>query len=859
MKNIKGKNTILKKCVKWFVGIFLFLLIVLISVPYLFKDKIKELITVAINNNIEAVVSFDDVDISFLKKFPESYLTLNNLALINKAPFKGDTLFYAKELNLQLKITELFKGSDEPKRIESFSVQNGLVSILFNNEGKANYDIAVKKDSIDISKEKSKPFSLDIKTYTIANLDLRYYDVSSDIKMHLKNINHTGKGVFKESTIDLDTKTESKLSLKMSGVNYMNNLSVSLNAILGIDINNYKLTFKENSALINQLPLKFNGSMQFVGKEMNQSYNINFFTPTSTFKNLLGVIPAQYSGNIENVKTEGNFDVKGNIVGLLSENSIPTFQIDFFANNAMFQYPELPKSVKNINVNSSIINKTGKTNDTYISLNNLQFSIDKDVFKMNASVYNFIENPRINLFTSGIINLNNVSKAYPISIEQPLNGILNANISTSFDMNSVEKKLYKNIKNSGSISLENFVYRGSSLTNPLEIKKTSVTFSNNTIALKEFKAKTGETDVNIDGNLNNFYGFLFNKEVLKGSFILNSNTLSIGDFITEIKEPEEKTSKSAALKIPDFLDCTFIATAKKVIYDNLEFTNASGTMVVKNQTVSLQNFNMNAFEGLLKMNGNVSTKDSIATFAMNLNLENVDIKQSFGQIKTIQSIAPVADVIGGKINTKLSIKGNLQDDMTADISSISGDLLGQLLKTKLNASNSKVLSYVGNETGFFDAEKLNLENLKTQLTFKEGKVVVKPFQIKYNDINIEIDGERGFDQNMNYNLTFNVPAKYLGKEVNDLISKLSNKEQENLSLIPVKANLTGNFSNPKIKTDVKQASNLFMKQLVDQQKNNFLNKGKEGVLDLLGKKKDTSKAKKTDVLKGLFKKKKNNK
>jgi hypothetical protein len=49
----------------------------------------------------------------------------------------------------------------------------------------------------------------------------------------------------------------------MDKVNYMNNVALTLDAVLGIDLNTSKYTFKENKALINQLP-KFDGFIQMV-------------------------------------------------------------------------------------------------------------------------------------------------------------------------------------------------------------------------------------------------------------------------------------------------------------------------------------------------------------------------------------------------------------------------------------------------------------------------------------------------------------------------------------------------------------------------------------------------------------------
>lgn len=172
-------------------------------------------------------------------------------------------------------------------------------------------------------------------------------------------------------------KTTAKVSLDMDKSNYLKNLALSLDAVLGIDLDQSKYTFKQNKAKINELPLEFNGFIQMV--ETGQVYDLTFKTPTSSFKNFLGLIPAQYAASIKDVKTEGDFTVNGFAKGELTDTIIPKFNIDIASNNASFQYPNLPKSVQNIIVDTRIINETGLMNDTYVNIDKLSFRIDQDV------------------------------------------------------------------------------------------------------------------------------------------------------------------------------------------------------------------------------------------------------------------------------------------------------------------------------------------------------------------------------------------------------------------------------------------------------------------------------------------------
>lgn len=831
------------------LGIFLLVTIIaLATVPFLFKDKIKAMVLKSINENVDATVAFNDVDLSLLKSFPNANVTISNLGIINKAPFEGDTLIYAGETNLKMSIKELFKSENETMNLESFRLKDAIVNVIFNKDGVGNFDIALKDDEEKKDDSQSKPFNLAIQNYEVENLQLMYWDQGSNMKMTLNEFNHIGKGNFAEQKLDLDTKTTTKLSFDMEGTNYMKNVVLNLDAILGIDLDKMKFEFKDNKALINQLPLEFNGFLQM--QENGQLYDLTFKTPTSDFKNFLGLVPEAYAGDINQVKTTGEFKVEGKVAGELTETTIPKFNIEIASNNASFQYPDLPKSVKNIVIGTHIINETGLMNDTYVNLDQLSFTIDQDVFNAKANVRNLTENALVNAELKGTINLANITKAYPVQLDKPLTGILKADVTTKFDMKSVETSQYQNIQNSGTVSLTGFNYEGPEMAKPFQINKTSITFNPNQIKLNEFDAKTGSSDINISGGLDNFYGFLFKNQVLKGSFNLSSNKLVVSDFMAPTTTTDDAGKKTTeAVKIPSFLDCNLTAKATTVVYDNLNLKNVTGNLAIKDEAVSLSNLKMDVFGGNIGLNGTVSTKGDKPKFNMDLGLNAVNIAESFTQLDMLKSIAPIANTINGKLNSTIKLSGDLTNDLTPDLKTISGDLFGQLLNTSVNQQNSQLLSSLSNNVKFLDVSKLNLNDVKASLSFKEGKVALKPMQLKYQDIGIEVGGTHGFDQKMNYDVKFDVPAKYLGTEVTNLLSKLTPADQQKIESVPVTANLTGSFSQPSVKTDMKQATTNLATQLVKMQKDKLVNQGTSALSNLLGGDKATTNTTTTDTTK----------
>ena len=825
----------MKKFFKIFGIIVLVLILLLVSIPFLFKNTIKEKIMEKVNESVNAQISFTDFSLSVFKNFPNATVELEGLKVINNAPFAGDTLAYVGNFSAKVNLKDiLFKGDKDPYKLLGFSLSDAVVNVHMNEEGKGNFDIA--KSTSDTTDEEPNNFSLDLKEYSIENLRFTFRDDTSKMSVILDSLYHKGKGNFANQVLDLETTTATKVSFASDGTAFLRNNVVTLDAVLGIDLNQQKYTLKDNTLKLNALELNFDGFVQLL--EDGQLYNLSFKTPKTTFKNFLDLIPAAYTKSIEGVQTTGEFTINGKVDGKYTPTTIPKLDIRMLSNNASFKYPSLPKSVKNIDIDVKIGNETEKLEDTYVNINRFAFTIDQDVFSVKALLRNLTKNMLVNADLKGVINLENIQKAYPVKMDLDLKGILKADISTAFDMASVEKKAYERIQNSGHASLEKFVYSGAGFLQPFHINKAGISFNNAKIELTELDAKTGKTDFNIKGTLENFYGFTLRNEVLKGNFTLASNHIDVGDFMqtdTPAETPkqdkqEEKPTETkpaskanASIKIPAFLDCSLDAKAKSVLYDNLNLTNVSGKLIIKDEKVSLQNLQTDIFGGKTAVTGSVSTKGDTSTFSVDLDMNKLNVMESFSQIEMLKKIMPIAKVVEGFFSSKINVSGKLTPELTPDINSITGSLSASLLDSHVKEA-SPLVSALDAQFNQLNLSKLNLKDLKANVTFDKGRVVVKPFSIKWNGSTINVAGTHGFDQTMDYKLTFNVPAKMLGQDASALLAKLTVTEQQKLGDIPVNVNMGGNFTKPQVSTDMKQVVNNLALQVAKAQANQLTDK-----------------------------------
>lgn len=832
----------MKKKILKIIGIVLLLIvIVLIAAPFVLEAKIGELIKNNVNNNVNATLDFSEANLSLIASFPNAEVSLTNTTLITNAPFEGDTLFAAEKVSLKMGIGELFKGADDPIGIKNLTVSGAKLHVKVNEEELANYDIGKDSGSSENETAASDGFTLDLQSYEITDSEVIYDDKAAAIHLVVSGIQHKGTGDLSATTSELDTHTEALVTFELDSTNYLNKNSVQLDALIGVDLTENKYTFLENEALVNQLPLVFDGFVK-VNAE-NQEVDISFKTPSSDFKNFLAVIPAEYSKNIENVKTTGDFIVVGEFNGIVDESHIPKFDIKINSDNASFKYPDLPKSVRNVFIDIDIVNTSGIAEDTYVTIDRLSFMIDEDKFNMVSKITELMGNTKVDAHIDGTMNLANISKAYPVPADLKLKGLLNADVTTAFDMASIEKQQYQNTKTSGMLKVADFEYSSPEIPNPVRISAVGMTFNPTTVSLNELNGTTGTTDFNAKGTINNLLGFMFNDEQVEGNFDLNSNTFALKDFMVadEVSnseggvasdEDEKPVPAEEKIKIPSFLDANINVAANTVLYDNLELKNVKGNLRIKDEKAVLSNMTSSMFDGMVSFAGEVSTKNETPTFAMKLGLDKIEIGESFKALELFKTLAPIAKILQGKLDSDIQLSGNLTDDFSPDLLSLSGDLLANIFTREIDAQQTPVLAALDDKLNFINLKELNLDELKTKLSFKNGLVSVKPFTIKYKDIAINIDGGHTFDQKLNYKATMQVPAKYLGSEINNLITKIGEEDLKDLT-IPVTANIGGGYTSPQVTTDMTSGVKSLTNQLVEIQKQKLLNKGKDKAADLL--------------------------
>ncbi len=361
-----------KKGYYYLSGGFLAVLLLLWLAPKFLAGTAKEKVMQSAEKYINAKLSFKEIDVSLLANFPLLEVELSDFELLNKAPFEGDTLIYARSFSVSVDVWSVF--SDEIT-VKSIAIKQPRVYLRVQKDGKANYDIAIEDSNQPITEESESTTKIALDSWLIEEGTIRYSDASLPCWAVLTGVHHEGSGELDAEIFDLETQTNvNSLSLNYNNVSYFNNNKLNANVVMDMNMATSTFKFKENTIKINDFAFGFEGLFSMPasgGFDMNVSYR----AAEGSFKNLLSLIPAVFMKGYENIKTSGSLAFSGFVKGLYDDTKgkMPAFSLKLAVKDGFFQYPDLPSAVQGVQMNMSVDNTDGNLENTVLDVQ--QFSL----------------------------------------------------------------------------------------------------------------------------------------------------------------------------------------------------------------------------------------------------------------------------------------------------------------------------------------------------------------------------------------------------------------------------------------------------------------------------------------------------
>ncbi len=782
------------------IGIVIIVLFgALLAAPFLFKNEIKELVIKEANKQLNAKITLGDVQLSFIRNFPNASIRLKDFSIVGKNEFAKDTLISVERLNLVIDIKSFISESEEGYKVKQLIITKPSVYAHILPNGKVNWDI-MKPDTVKTPEDTTTTaFKLTLKKLAIEKADIVYNDEQSKMFVRVKNFNHTLSGDMTADHTVLSTKNSiEQLSLLMDNISYLNKVKFVLDADIDADLKESVFKVSENNIELNAVKLSLDGWLKVLESGFDMDLKLN--APDTEFKDILSLIPAIYTKDFADIQTKGKVKLNAYAKGVYNDNRFPAFGLDMIVSNAWFKYPALPKSVDNININLKVVNPGGSLNSTVVDIRKFSFALGGNPFSGSLKLKTPMTDPDVDLYAKGIVNLGMIKDVYPLEEGMSLSGIVNIDLKLAGKMSYYDKAQYDKFMFSGMINLSNMIFQTTALPQDLEVKKITLSFNPKTVDLPALDVKIGKSDINGVGHLENFIPYIFKNETLKGSLQVNSNYLNINDFMlteidTENNIPKKKTEEQlpeepvSVVLIPSNLNFTLNSSFKKVIYDKMDISNLKGTLQLVDSKLLFKGIGMDAMGGNLQLEGLYNTQDPTKPIFQvdQLKITNVIFTEIYRQVDAVKQLAPIFEKTTGKFSTSLTMTTVLNQDMTPDLNSLVAK--GTLSSQNLTIKDVKLLQTIGTVLNRNELKNPTINNVTIPFEIEKGRVYTNPFDVAVADTKLSVQrGSTGIDQTIDYVMNVAIPTP----------------ESTIVKLSKLALHITGTLTEPKVKIETKE-------------------------------------------------------
>lgn len=843
----------LSKKMKIWIGVFfipimlLFALIVGLKL-YLTSERLKALIIPKIEEATHRTIQVQDVSFTIL---PSLGISIEKLKISNPENMKFDKAEFLSLDNIRLKVN-LLDLLGNKLNIKYIILDHPKIYLEVTPEGKSNYGATGKTkmgtDTVEVKIGKIPGSELLLSNLEINNLELEYFNKKSDIRLLIIGL-------------DLQTEVHSKpqqQSIEIKGTTDIEKLSygtlktlflieqpITGTLKLSYEMDNDILKIDNINVKVRDLPLSMTGSISGHQTE-SMIFNLTVTSPAVQMSQLLSLVPPEMLKNTQGLESSGDVQFSTAISGTLSETSTPGVIGSFTVANGKIKYKSLAKSISSINIAGSFERQEARGKVAPIgnfSLHKFGALLGNNEIAGKLSVTNF-DNPVLNAWFAGTMNLADVKDFYPLEKGTDLTGLLKGEVSIEGSV-----KVPQAVKAIGNIEFNNVTIKTAASPKPLSNLAGMITFNNRLIESKQLAMNIGESDLSLAFVMKNYLALVLEDSKKAAgkptaSITLTSKQLRTTDLISEehpsSKDTDKKqTTETKAMFLPG-IDVDANVSIKKLATEKFEFTNAFGSLSIVDGIINLKNFSVNAFQGTVLTKGMLDLQN-LNNRPFNLDLEIVGVEAN----SLLSKFTSFGNNLFGKFNMNAILKGNLNDTLGLNTQTLIGDGKVQIFDGKLLgfALTTKLADY----TGINEMREVTFKNWANAFSISDGRVNIRDLKVNSSISDFSMNGYHGLDGSMAYALNVKLPESVSNRVqltgvANQLVQFFKDKDNR----INLDFDVAGTTTNPTLHLNTKSQEEM-AKQALEREKQKLLDQGKKKVSDEIKKKAE-------EGIKKLFKK-----
>lgn len=502
----------------------------------------------------------------------------------------------------------------------------------------------------------------------------------------------------------------------------------------------------------------------------------------------------------------------------------------FDIRNFYFSNKQLSAPLQNGNIRMVISNEAALADQTKIDISSGHFEMGNEPVDFNLTLSKPVSDLIFAGKARGNLQLGHLQAFGLLPEGTKLSGLMKTDLGFRGSRAALQKKLYDQFFLDGQAAFTGVNYFSKEYPSGINIRNSTLDFKGRTLQLQNLDIRYLSSNITGNGQINNLTGYILSDEPLTGNLQLNADRVNLNEWmgnanINPAASPSGNQVRSGSAKaflVPAEMDIRIQFKAGQLQYDQVQYNNINGYMRMSDERVLLENVGANALDGSLLINGSYSTKinKEQPDISLSYDIKDMNVQKAFYAYNSMQALMPIGKFLSGKLHSQLSLTGNLDGEMLPLLNSLTGK--GNLLLLEGVLAKFAPLEKIAAILDIDRLKSISIKDIKNYIEFSNGKVLVKPFTVKVQDIEMEITGFHGFDQSLDYGIKMKVPRALIGAKGNTLINNLVAKA--NAAGVPVspgeivnlQLKLTGTMSRPDVAVNLKDMAGDVIKDLQQQ-------------------------------------------
>jgi len=700
----------MKLFLKILAGLVIFFIVLLIGLNlYFTNERLRGLILPEVRSAVGTEVQVDQMSLTFFKTFPQFGVELQNFVLPDP---NGETVASLEELLVGVELFPLLRNEIS---ISHLQLNRPVLNYRVYPDSTSNIDFLLETPE-EPEQPESEGYAIAIPEFTIQSATINYRDEPGEVIIVMNDLNADISLQFAdliESTVNANLGS---LSASAGGTSYVDNLSLSLNQVSTVDLENERLELTEGTFSIRGLALNIAGSVSNWSADA-PSIDLQFSSSSENFGELLRLAPPEFDEQLAGLETRGALQLEGSVAGSITEEKLPAFDLLVNVSDGYLQNPDLPDAIEDINLSLEL-------NNDLATLSEFSARAAQNMITASGTVERPLDDDAIfSIAFDGDVDLATVSRFYPIEDfgVQTLSGQLAADMTANGRIDQTEDAMF-----SGNFILSDGALQYVDVPRPIEQINARIQASQDRIQIDESGFRAASNRFNMSGNISNPLDEAnrnvdlsatvnFDLASIKEFYPIDEDTLKLrGQFDANIvlrgqADPDqiERLLQRSTFELRDgYIDHRLVG---KPLEDITLTAEATGTRL------SIQNARFVTGENTLAMNGSVSnylSDDPVFDLSFDGNAVLADVSSYY-------SLEPYIQELSGSAVMNLNARGPAGDPGQIALN-------GSLEVNNVNASG--------------DSLGLPVTGLNGKLSISPESMNLDQFVMNYGSSDISLNG-----------------------------------------------------------------------------------------------------------------------